>query len=164
MRVGQVMTPRVQSCRPADSLDYAAQLMWRHDCGCVPVCADDGASRPIGVITDRDICMCALFKGRPLSQLTVREALSDQPLYVCQPEDSLAQAEELMRQARVRRLPVIESDGTLVGLISLADLAREAARQQDLTDKEITDTEVNETLAQICAPPVPVFRVDLSAS
>ena len=163
MRVEQVMTPRVRCCRPGDSLDHAAQIMWSRDCGCVPVCADD-ADHPIGVITDRDICMCALFGARPLSQLTVREAMSDQPLYVCQPEDSLAQAEELMRQARVRRLPVVDSGGALIGVISLADLAREAARQQELSDREITETEVNETLAQICAPAVPVSRIDRPAS
>jgi CBS domain-containing protein len=155
MRVEQVMTPQVRFCRPEDSLDHTAQLMWRYDCGFVPVCAGDGASGPVGVITDRDICMCAMFRGLPLSQLTVGEAIADQrQVYVCQLDDSLAEAEELMRRARVRRLPVIDGSGALVGVISLADLAREASRQQDLADKEISDSEVHETLAHICAPPV----------
>jgi CBS domain-containing protein len=153
MRVAQVMTPQVRFCRQEDSLDHTAQLMWRYDCGFVPVCAEDGTSGPLGVITDRDICMCAMFKGLPLSQLTVSQAIAEQrQVYVCQADDSLAQAEELMRQARVRRLPVTDGSGALVGVISLADLAREASRQQDLTDKEISDSEVHETLAHICAP------------
>lgn len=164
MRVSQVMTPRVRSCRPEDSLDHTAQLMWRYDCGFIPVCRGDGRGGPVGVITDRDICMCALFKGRPLSQLTVSEAISDQQqVYVCQEDDSLAQAEELMSSARVRRLPVIDGSGALVGVISLADLAREASRQQDLSDREISDAEVHETLAHICAPAVPAASLAVPA-
>ena len=77
MRVAQVMAPQPQFCRPEDSLEYIAQLMWRYDCGFVPVCAGDSVGGPVGVITDRDICMCALFKGLPLSQLTVGDAISD---------------------------------------------------------------------------------------
>jgi CBS domain-containing protein len=77
MRVAQVMTPNVQACRPGDSLDYAARLMWRNDCGCVPVCAAGDGGGSIGVITDRDICMCALFRGLPLLQLTVGEAIAE---------------------------------------------------------------------------------------
>ena len=165
MRVAQVMAPQPQFCRPEDSLDHIAQLMWRYDCGFVPVCAGDGVGGPVGVITDRDICMCALFKGLPLSQLSVSEAIADQhQVYVCQPDDSLAEAEELMRRARVRRLPVINSDGSLAGVISLADLAREAARQQELPDKQISCSEVHATLADICAPAVPASALGASAS
>lgn len=64
MRVDDLMTKQVFSCRPEDSLEHAAQLMWDHDCGCLPVCAgaSNGAGKTIGVITDRDICMNALFR------------------------------------------------------------------------------------------------------
>ena len=77
---------------------------------------------------------------------------------------TVAEAEELMRRARVRRLPVINSDGSLVGVISLADLAREAARQQELPDKEISSSEVHATLAHICAPAVPASALAAPAS
>jgi CBS domain-containing protein len=153
MRVAQVMTPKVEACRPEDSLARAAQLMWDVDCGCIPVCAGDGDPLTIGVITDRDICMCALFRGEPLAQLTVGEAIKHQKLRACEQDDSVSTAAEIMRQAQVRRLPVIDAQGVLVGMVSLADLSREAARQEPLADKEITDQEITQTLAEICAPP-----------
>src|SRR4030081_3032292 len=69
MRVEQLMTKTVQSCRPGDSLEHAAQLMWSYDCGCLPVCTADGVSYVVGVVTDRGICMSALFQGKPLRDL-----------------------------------------------------------------------------------------------
>lgn len=151
MRVDQIMTKQVSSCSPDNSLAEAAQLMWDHDCGCLPVCAGNGASRVAGVITDRDICMSALFKGKPLYELRVADAMSRQ-LHSCRPADSLADAEKWMRQARIRRLPVLDEQGSLIGLLSLADLAREAARQDTAPKQEITESEVGDTLASICQP------------
>lgn len=150
MRIEQIMTKQVSSCSPDATLAEAAQLMWDHDCGCLPVC--NGASRVAGVITDRDICMSALFKGKPLYELRVSDAMSRQ-LQACLASDSLADAEKAMRQARIRRLPVVDGQGSLIGMISLADLAREAARENNSPKQEITETEVGDTLAAICQPP-----------
>lgn len=152
MRVAQLMTPSVKSCRPDDALECAARLMWEADCGCIPVC--DGDARVIGVITDRDICMSALFSGLPLHELSVSHVIREQQLRACGEDDPLEHAEYLMRLGRVRRLPVVDSRGALVGMISLADLSREASRQDPLSDpdKEITHAEVNETLMAICSP------------
>lgn len=151
MRVEQIMTKQVSSCSPDNTLAEAAQLMWNHDCGCLPVCSSNGASRVVGVITDRDICMSALFKGQPLYELRVSDAMSRQ-LQTCRPGDSLADAERAMREARIRRLPVIDAQGALLGMISLADLAREAQRENTSPKQEITETEVGDTLAAICQP------------
>jgi CBS domain-containing protein len=151
MRVDDIMNRHVQTCRPDDSLEYAAQLMWDHDCGCVPVCSGNGVTRTIGVITDRDICMGALFQGKPLQELRVGDAMARQ-LLACRPEDSLREAEQAMRDARIRRLPVLDDQGALLGILSLADLAREAARQQTRAQREVTEVEVNDTLAAICQP------------
>lgn len=125
--------------------------MWDHDCGCIPVCTggDNGARQTIGVITDRDICMHALFQGRALPELCVRDAMT-KDVCVCGPGDSFAQAEKTMQQARIRRLPVIDDNGALVGMISLADLARRAAVERTQLHKGITETEVGDTLASIC--------------
>ena len=153
MIVEQVMTHVVHTCQPSDSLQRAAHLMWQNDFGSVPVCVDDGEPRVVGMITDRDICMCAFFNGKCLSDLTVVDAISGQELRVCHATDALEDAVRIMRDARVRRLPVVDESGTLRGLISIADLAREAERQQPLADREITDTQVNDVLAAICATP-----------
>lgn len=151
MRVDQIMTKQVSCCSPDKTLAEAAQLMWDHDCGCLPVCTGNGASRVAGVITDRDICMSALFNGKPLYELRVSDAMSRQ-LQTCRPGDAVADAEKTMRQARIRRLPVIDEQGALLGMISLADLAREAARENMFPTQEITETEVGDTLAAICQP------------
>lgn len=151
MRVAQLMTSQVKSCGPDDFLDQAAQLMWDTDCGCLPVCSADGANRVIGVITDRDICMSALFQAKALREMRVSDAMSKQ-LHVCRRGDSLASAEKTMREARIRRLPVVDDQGALIGMITLADLAREAARESTTPKREITETEVGDTLAAICQP------------
>jgi CBS domain-containing protein len=152
MQVKKIMTTQVTSCRPDDALDRVAQLMWNHDCGCLPVCVADGANRVAGVITDRDICMSALFEGKPLRELRVAEAMSRQ-LYSCRPADSLEDAERTMREAQVRRLPVVDEQGSLVGMVTLADLAREAEREQTLSSPAISGQEIGVTLASICQPP-----------
>lgn len=150
MRVQDLMTRQAQSCRPEDTLERAAQLMWNHDCGCLPVCSgENGTLHTIGVITDRDICMNALFQRKSLRELRVSDAMS-RGVWSCYASDPLARAERTMQQARVRRLPVLDDSGSLVGMISLADLAREAARERRQVGKEITETEVGDTLAAIC--------------
>jgi CBS-domain-containing membrane protein len=151
MRVQDVMTRQTQACRPEDTLERAAQLMWDHDCGCLPVCTGgtDGPQRTVGMITDRDICMNALFQRKSLHELRVSDAMA-RDVWSCQAGDSLVKAERTMQQARVRRLPVLDDRGDLIGVISLADLALEASRQRRQVGKEITETEVGDTLAAIC--------------
>lgn len=149
MQVEDVMTKLVQCCSADDTLEHAAQLMWQHDCGCLPVCRGPGDSgyRAIGVVTDRDICMCALFRHKPLAELRVSDAMATRVL-ACQPGDSVEHAERMMRDEQIRRLPVVNSEGNLLGLISLADLAREATRPAQMQ----AEVQVCDTLAAICAP------------
>jgi CBS domain-containing protein len=145
------MTKDPKWCLAGDTLDRAAKLMWDYDCGCLPVCSGDDGGRVTGMITDRDICMSAFFQGKPLRDIRVSEAMAKNPR-VCRPGDSLGEAESIMREARVRRLPVVGDDGGLLGMISMADLAREAARERTAVRKEITEKEVGDTLAAICQP------------
>jgi CBS domain-containing protein len=125
--------------------------MWIYDCGSIPVCSSEKPLEPVGVVTDRDICMCALLNDKPLRELWVAEAMAKHVL-ACRPSDSLGTAEKIMRTSHVRRLPVIDEQRSLVGMISLADLAREAAHEQRLSQRAITDTDVCDTLAAICEP------------
>src|SRR5512139_907234 len=150
MRVDTIMSRQIASCAPHDSLERAAQLMWEHDCGCLPVCQGDGTVGLVGIITDRDICMSAMFQGKPLKELRVDTAMAHS-VQTCRPEESLADAERKMQEARVRRLPVTAEDGTLLGLISMADLAREATRQARSPRHELSSGEVCSTLAAICS-------------
>jgi CBS domain-containing protein len=121
MKVGDLMTRDVGTCLASDSLNDVARIMWERDCGCVPV-VDEGGT-VVGMITDRDVCMAAYTQGRRLMYMTVGSAVSKHVVTIGESE-SLQRAEELMRDAQVRRLPVVDSARRLVGLLSLSDLAR----------------------------------------
>jgi len=149
MRVQQLMTRAVWTCTPSDALDSAARIMRDHGCGCVVVVDDQDRVR--AVVTDRDICLCALRTLRPLQMLKISDAMSSE-IFTCRPEDSVAQAEDLMAQRRIRRLPVVDRRGCLVGIVSLDDMAREAARDKDLIARPVTAEEVGLTLATVTRP------------
>lgn len=127
MKVSELMTRDVRVCRADESLAHAAELMWEHDCGIVPVV--DDARRVEGVVTDRDICMAALHNGRPLHELLVTQAMARKPVFLTE-DDDVTEAHELMRRARVRRLPVIDVQERLVGILSIQDLARAATGER----------------------------------
>ncbi len=123
MKVEELMTKRVFTCRPDDTLRHAAQIMWEHDCGCVPVIDDTG--RIAGIVTDRDGFIGAYVRGQSLDAIPVRSAMAHKVL-TCHPEDDIDSAERIFRDAQVRRLPVIDRDGRLVGILSLNDIAQRA--------------------------------------
>ncbi len=150
MKVEQLMTKDVASCRPDDSLNDAARIMWERDCGCVPVTEGQGG-RLVGVLTDRDVCMAAYFRGTGLPAIPVREVMST-GVRACRPADELAEAEETMRAAQIHRLPVVDDADQLLGLLSLADLAREAARETGPRRRDLTEAEVGVTVAAIRRP------------
>jgi len=112
------------TCAPEDPLYRPAQIMWEHDCGCVPVVDDSG--RLSGIITDRDICMAAYTKGLPLNSIRAAEVMS-RHVHMCASDDTLERAIGRMAEAEVRRLLVVSEDGKLRGIVSLADVARGAA-------------------------------------
>jgi CBS domain-containing protein len=152
MRIDQLMSRNVQFCTPDDTLDRAAYLMWSNDCGSIPVCAGtDGSQRVVGMLTDRDICMAAMFQGKPLRELRASDAMSRE-LRSCRPSDQPADVERLMREQQIRRVPVTDSDGSLVGIVSLADLAREANMSDSQGKHSISESEVGDTLAAIVEP------------
>jgi CBS domain-containing protein len=152
MNVFEVMTRRVFSCRPEDTLAAAAAAMWDHDVGCLPVVGDEG--KVIGMITDRDICMAAYTRAARLDEVAIASVMSRR-LHACSPEQTVSAAEEVMRLDRVRRTPVIDQRGRLLGILSLGDLAREAIAQKRRRYGEALDEEVTTTLAAVCQPRPP---------
>lgn len=120
-RVRDVMNHDVATCHPWDTLNRAAQLMWETDCGAVPVIDERG--KLAGMLTDRDVCMAAYTRGLPLAELGVQSAMSEHP-FSCSPEDPLTTLLTLMTTQQVRRVPVVAEGGRLVGIVSLADVAR----------------------------------------
>jgi CBS domain-containing protein len=98
----------------------AARIMWEHDCGIVPVV--DAEGRPVGIVTDRDLCMAAYTRNEPLSRMPVRDVMARE-IHCCRTDDDESAVHAAMRAYQVRRLPVVDADGRLQGIVSLNDLA-----------------------------------------
>lgn len=146
MQVRELMTQPALTCHPGDTLNTPAQLMWEHDCGVVPVVADDG--RVVGVITDRDISMAAYTQGKSLQAIRVSDAMAHE-VFSCHAQDAVEAAERLMAEKQVRRVPVVDGEDMLVGLLSLNDIARHGASDRK---KDGAERAVVQTLAAICQP------------
>jgi len=146
MHVDRIMSKHIHTCGPQDALDSAVRVMHEHDVGVVPIV--DGARHVVGIITDRDACMAVYTRGKPLSEIPIESVMS-RKIVSAHPEDSMEHAQQLMREARVRRLPVVDQDGRLTGLLSQNDLVREAARERMVIGKHITTDEVARTLDAI---------------
>ena len=152
MKVEQLMTRNVQTCRADDRLNRAAQIMWEHDCGVVPVvAAGDGTARVVGMLTDRDICMAAYTQGRALQDIPVASAMSGQ-VCSCRPSDAIGVALKVMETNQIRRLPVVDQDDQIVGLLSIADLGREALREHGTKAASVSDAAVGGAIEAISVP------------
>jgi CBS domain-containing protein len=122
-----------------------------NDCGCLPVTPGDGSQRLLGIITDRDICMAFRSGGGAPGGFRVGDVMTE-VVRACNPGDSISEATAIMGEARVRRLPVVDDSDRVIGLLSLADLALEAVRQDTGKSPEITMAEIGGLLAAICRP------------
>jgi CBS domain-containing protein len=148
MKIADVMTKDVATCVPEQSVNDAARIMWERDCGVVPVVLSREDRSIVGVITDRDICIAAYTKGRPLEQIAIGEVMATK-VASCATGDDVSAAEEIMRSSQVHRLPVLDDGGALAGIVSLSDLARASARRVRSGRAEVSSSEVGETLAAI---------------
>jgi len=150
MLVEEIMKTPVLTCVMHDTLDKVAGMMWDGDCGAIVVV--DG-NRPVAMITDRDICMAAYTCGKPLSEIAVSTAAS-RCVHALRDTDTLDRIESLMRDAQVRRVPVVNASGALVGIITLNDIIRNAGtlgrRRHALSAEALV-----RTMAGVCAPQPP---------
>jgi CBS-domain-containing membrane protein len=147
MKAQDVMTRDVQSCRPETSIAQVAALMWDYDCGAAPVV--DDSDRVIGMITDRDIAIAASTKGRPATEITVREVISGN-VYACAADEDIKSALNTMRRERVRRLPVISDDRKLAGILSINDIVLRAEEARGRQTPEISYEDVMNTFKALC--------------
>jgi CBS domain-containing protein len=147
MRVQDIMTSHVHTCEAEARATAAARIMWEHDVGAVPVV--DAQRRPVGMITDRDLCMALYTRGGSLSDHSVASIMSPS-IFSCRDRDPLGMAERVMMDRQIRRLPVIDEAGKLVGVLSLNDiaLARTRTPVAKVTERVLGD--VAGTLAAIC--------------
>jgi CBS domain-containing protein len=118
MQISEAMCDNVTIAQPNQSIRDAARLMAKADCGCLPVGEND---RLVGMITDRDIALRAVAQGKS-PDTPVREIMSSEVKY-CFDDDELDEVAQNMADIKIRRLPVVNHDKRLVGIVSLGDIA-----------------------------------------
>ena len=121
MKVKDLMTHHSATCSMSSNLEQVSLSMWNGDFGIMPVVDQD--QHVVGVITDRDIAMATAFQRKPSAHMCVGDVTHQKTVTTCKPEDDVEVALEHMETAKVRRLPVIDMDGRLAGMLSLADIA-----------------------------------------
>ena len=122
MQVKDVMTTDPACCISKTTLQEVAQLMTDHDCGEIPVVESKETKRPIGVITDRDIVCRTVAKGLNPLDLTVADCMTT-PCVTVTPEMSVGQCVWIMEDKKIRRVPVVDANGSCCGIVALADIA-----------------------------------------
>lgn len=147
MKVKDVMTPTVQTCLPETSLATAARMMWESDCGAIPVV--NVSDRVVGMITDRDICMSTASQHRDPAKISVAEVISGNA-YMCKADDDVRDALKTMKKERVHRLPVIDAEGNLLGMLSISDLVLRA-KENGVNKSDLSYADVIKTLKGLCA-------------
>ena len=138
LRVHELMTRRVASVHPASSVERAARLMEECDCGALPVIGDNGVL--IGMVTDRDIAIRIVARGRDVRTAIVADCMTER-VFACYATESVRECMRQMARHRVRRVPIVDERGRLVGIVAQGDLARHASHRSD-ADERTAMTEV----------------------
>ena len=129
MRVRDIMTPDPAWCTPVSTAREAATLMREHDCGSIPVVQSEQNRNLVGTVTDRDLAIRGLAEGLG-PEARIGELMTPSPV-TCGPDDEVETVREVMVASLVRRVPVVDADGALVGIVAQADIAREEGAASD---------------------------------
>jgi CBS domain-containing protein len=129
VRVSQIMTPDPACCTPDSTAKDAALLMKEHDCGSIPVVERLETLRLVGTLTDRDLAIRGLAAGKG-PNTPVRELMTNDPISAA-PDDEVEIVREVMVAQQVRRVPVVDENGRVVGIVAQADLALEDGAASD---------------------------------
>ena len=149
MKVRDIMTKTAVSCRSEMSLAAAGALMWENDCGLLPIVNDSG--KVTGVITYRDICIALSTRDRQPSQISTAD-VAKPPAVICSPDDDIHNALGTMTREKIRRLPVVSSEGGIVGVLSINDVVLRAEKGNG-RKPDISYDDVVRALQAICAHP-----------
>jgi len=154
MKVREIMTGAVGSCGMEANLAAAARIMWDKDCGSVPVLDNEG--HVIGMITDRDICMALTTRNRLASEVLVGDVING-VVKTCAPDDAVTDALKAMRGEQLRRLPVVDSEGELVGILSLNDVILHSRQGKSKKGGHVSHGDVMDALKALSQHRAPVL-------
>ena len=142
MKIKHVMTKDPTCCVRSDTTQHAARIMRDEKAGVVPVIDNEQGRKIVGIVTDRDLCMNVVAEGRDPRTTQVHECMTA-TIVSCSPQDSVDKATELMRDNQIRRVPVVDEQRRLLGIVSMADIVGRA---------NVKTTETHETLKTVSAP------------
>ena len=125
MKAKDIMTKNPKCVTPETSVREAARLMKQEDVGVLPVVERDGSDRLVGIVTDRDIAIRHVAEGHDSSSCPVREAMTSN-VRTARENDDVNDVMDVMGKEQIRRIPVIDERGALIGIVALADIVREA--------------------------------------
>jgi CBS domain-containing protein len=143
MKIREVMSPNPVSCLPTDIAQLVARIMCERGIGSVPVVMDQDSRKLVGLITDRDLCCSVVVDGLDPKTTTIEKFMTLNPV-TCQEGDDIEHCEHLMQEHQVRRIPVVDAEGGVIGIVAQADLAL-----KDKSDR------VSKTVAAISKPAEP---------
>jgi CBS domain-containing protein len=125
MKISDIMTKDPTTVTPGTTVRDAAQLMQREDTGIIPVVDSEGSKRLVGVVTDRDIAIRVVAEGRD-GNTRVSEVMTSSRLATLRPDADVDEVMDTMADQQVRRVPIVDERGTLVGIVAQADVVRKA--------------------------------------
>lgn len=157
MKVKEVMTPDAKSIWITQSLADAAREMWENDCGALPVVKEH---KVVGIVTDRDICMAGAMRDRCLSQISVEEIMN-KDVFAAALDEDIKHALGTMREHKIRRLPVLNVEGELAGIVSMNDIVLKA-KPANGKKTPIEYADVVKTYQAICAHQVPMKNPEMT--
>ena len=161
MKVKEIMTPNAKAIWLTESLADAAKLMWENDCGVLPIIKD--GRKVIGMITDRDICMAVAMRETNPSSVSVEEVMTGQ-VYSVNPEDDVDLALQAMQEHKVRRLPVVNLEGELEGILSMNNVVLNAKNADGAVADSLSYDDVLKTYQAICEHPPPAEEIAVAAT
>jgi CBS domain-containing protein len=142
MRIEEIMTPEPVCCYATDTVQTAATIMREMDCGVVPVLENETSKRVVGIVTDRDLAIRSDAEGRDPSTMKVSECMSTD-LVCCRPQDDVVTVLDMMKANQVRRVPVVDAQNHVVGIVATADM---------VLCGELPAEEIDETMHDLSEP------------
>ena len=137
MKCKEIMTEDPACCLPGDTVDQAAQLMKDEEVGPVPVVADQQTKRLLGIVTDRDLAVKVVADARQIAAVKVEEVMTRNPV-TCHADDDLQTAIDAMEKHQVRRIPIVDDNNQIIGIIAQADIATRV-REPELTAEVVEE-------------------------
>ncbi|MFO7585487.1 MAG: CBS domain-containing protein [Anaerolineales bacterium] len=140
-KCSEVMTKEPVCCLPDDTVDKVAQLMQRDNIGSIPVIDDEKTQRLVGIVTDRDLVLKVIAKGQDAKTTKVETVMTRQ-MVTCLAEDDLQKALDAMAEHQLRRIPIVDSNKKIVGIIAQADVATRVNKPEKTAEmvKEISQS------------------------